>query len=992
MTTYAAAVISWLMVTLLINWTVVMPTLSCRISEFMCKSTGGCIQLDEFCDGKYDCPDRSDEPPSCTACNRTYYGEVGKSYRLSVKKIQKERPFLCHLSFTASGQEHGDFVELIFEEFRLGTLYLGECISGEMQILELGRPYVGGSWCGHGPTDGAAPAVYYSEAGTVTLTLRVPVSGLYTTVPFAFGLRFKFLNNRQASVRLGTAAEPKERGELVPGTHCSRNFYECYRGNRCSLQSPNYPGMYPRNVTCRYTVRQKVVPKCKHAMVSVTQGRDGSALTGPHGRWSSGGKQQGGQQTAGGGNRPVNGTAIIRVNDMCSENEDRLVFHDGPSEDDPVLLRYCGGPALPRVVASGPAMLVVFKSWVHNSPATFSWPPPVSRLRSFELDVRIAFVDSDSLDYAKGSACEFTVNASATPKSRRGVLVSPRHAVPPNSTCTYRFQGRPDDRVWMYFESYGHRSTGHFLTFKPCPTRLRIWDGAGTLLGDHCDTPRLCEHIAASSSSSSSAQPNGTRPKRPCTPDESYLSRSPSVILQVHTVLGTVLEPFGFRLHYEFVDSAVYDRETGGDECAVEHRRVREPLDLTEPRNVFLYGRGGAKSLDCVYRLHAEPGYRLQVVVRNASFGSRERPPLQPAAVVDAVTGKYACPPGDGGPRLAVSEVYWRTVRVERGCFGQNFTEAALGTAQVTFDASSDRVEIRFRVPGLSAADDFSNTYFNAHVRAIRWPACPRKQWVRGSGGEIELAHPPASRDDLHCRDVPWLLEARPGHSMFVQTWGRFLPVNASAAAAPACRTRNRMLLYAVRPDVRLVGNVCPAESRDDRRDALYVFSDEWTDFVPDDQQNPSFMVEFVARDPGTMAFKWLEVSKPSAKPARGGGGGTGSVSNSNRSAAFGSRASLGCAYGCPELEACISPTLWCDGHRNCPSGVDEADLECQTKWPSFKVLRSYGLPVVGVGLAGVAFGVLVCVYCRREPDYKHYDEPEPATENTTRSCSTIAS
>lgn len=46
------------------------------------------------------------------ACNRTYYGEVGNSYRLSVKKQQKERPFLCHLSFTASGQEHGDFIEV----------------------------------------------------------------------------------------------------------------------------------------------------------------------------------------------------------------------------------------------------------------------------------------------------------------------------------------------------------------------------------------------------------------------------------------------------------------------------------------------------------------------------------------------------------------------------------------------------------------------------------------------------------------------------------------------------------------------------------------------------------------------------------------------------------------------------------------------------------------------------------------------------------------
>lgn len=47
-----------------------------------------------------------------SACNKTYYGEVGNSYRLTVKKQHKESPFLCHLSFTAIGQEHGDFVQV----------------------------------------------------------------------------------------------------------------------------------------------------------------------------------------------------------------------------------------------------------------------------------------------------------------------------------------------------------------------------------------------------------------------------------------------------------------------------------------------------------------------------------------------------------------------------------------------------------------------------------------------------------------------------------------------------------------------------------------------------------------------------------------------------------------------------------------------------------------------------------------------------------------
>lgn len=70
MVTGTAAMLSWLAAALLIC--TVRLTLCCRISEFMCKSTGGCVRLDEYCDGKYDCPDRSDEPPSCTGTHNRY--------------------------------------------------------------------------------------------------------------------------------------------------------------------------------------------------------------------------------------------------------------------------------------------------------------------------------------------------------------------------------------------------------------------------------------------------------------------------------------------------------------------------------------------------------------------------------------------------------------------------------------------------------------------------------------------------------------------------------------------------------------------------------------------------------------------------------------------------------------------------------------------------------------------------------------------------------
>lgn len=72
------------------------------------------------------------------------------------------------------------------------------------------------------------------------------------------------------SCRFGSASKPLERGRVSPGTYCTRQFEECYR-KTCRLQSPNYPGMYPRNVTCYWSLRQKAVPTCKHAMVSVKQ-------------------------------------------------------------------------------------------------------------------------------------------------------------------------------------------------------------------------------------------------------------------------------------------------------------------------------------------------------------------------------------------------------------------------------------------------------------------------------------------------------------------------------------------------------------------------------------------------------------------------------------------------------------------------------------------------------------------------------------------------
>jgi hypothetical protein len=67
------------------------------------------------------------------------------------------------------------------------------------------------------------------------------------------------LNKQQRQQQLGKSLFASDikyyLGDLIPGTYCSRIFSDCNK-KPCRLQSPNYPGMYPRNLTCYYAVRQ----------------------------------------------------------------------------------------------------------------------------------------------------------------------------------------------------------------------------------------------------------------------------------------------------------------------------------------------------------------------------------------------------------------------------------------------------------------------------------------------------------------------------------------------------------------------------------------------------------------------------------------------------------------------------------------------------------------------------------------------------------------
>ncbi|XP_071445398.1 uncharacterized protein [Hetaerina americana] len=264
---------------------------------------------------------------------------------------------------------------------------------------------------------------------------------------------------------------------------------------------------------------------------------------------------------------------------------------------------------------------------------------------------------------------------------------------------------------------------------------------------------RLCAHASLR---------NSTRLTRPCdTKTESYVSSGSTLAISRLTRIATALSPASFRLRYEFVDTRLPgeameyvggdgSRETAAGGSGAKagtprrqqtgtapgergygssplfpgaflsgawtpkgekdsgpkgpgsgcHRllRLRSTAQLPSPKNVFLYGRGGAEALSCVYRIEARTGQRIRLTMHNATFGGSGRggledgPSIPTAPCVtgsDPHTGQPSClyappppvhplaqfqPPAPRLAELRIWEVPWDDTRLPFACFCSNLT------------------------------------------------------------------------------------------------------------------------------------------------------------------------------------------------------------------------------------------------------------------------------------------------------------------------------
>ncbi|GFY52933.1 uncharacterized protein TNIN_208581 [Trichonephila inaurata madagascariensis] len=98
---------------------------------------------------------------------------------------------------------------------------------------------------------------FFSQGSNVSVMAVVPSRASIPSTSFSLYLTYRFLKRRPSM----ESGQISFLGNPVPGTFCDREFLDCHTNRRCRIRTPNFPGFYPRNVTCHFYIRHPKAPE-----------------------------------------------------------------------------------------------------------------------------------------------------------------------------------------------------------------------------------------------------------------------------------------------------------------------------------------------------------------------------------------------------------------------------------------------------------------------------------------------------------------------------------------------------------------------------------------------------------------------------------------------------------------------------------------------------------------------------------------------------------
>ncbi|KFM67203.1 hypothetical protein X975_24765, partial [Stegodyphus mimosarum] len=656
-----------------------------------------------------------------------------------------------------------------------------------------------------------------------------------------------------------------------------------------------------------------------------------------------------------------------------------------------------------------------------------------------ELEVRVEFVDADGSEgefsFDRSSNCEIIVDGS---KTRSGVIRSPRHSVPRNTSCIARLIGTSSQRVWLYFVSYfvqDHETLGY--DHHPSSTEYQ----RSPLYEDACDISSLELFLNVQKNSSyykfhptKPPQLNYTYkfcekslplmctrasdyedyvPKRPCLPpSESYISESSEVLLKYTFSMRasdvvSSLSATSFILKYEFVDTSFSGKGSSFEIPSIIPcgRNFSSETDVSgiiqSPRNVFLYGRGGRDQLLCVYRFQMRP--RERIVLEVLHFQSTIN---NCSTFFDPLLRRFYCRFNSETisrqiPHRHAFLTFAETPSSSPVLFGCMCENAVQSISSIAFTSSSlehsSTVTMNFDVSGMTAFEDFEDFSFSVRYQVIRSNSSDRECSVlpdnldrnRTHGGELTFQASPVRNilgdHPLRCQ---WFLQSSSTDTyLYLQLHG--LPCDGRHEL----ENLNRVVLYTSGSDGLMYPKtvLCLPSSTDTTKsrsanDLFDFFSSSW-------HNNDSTTAQVLQRDDYRNSVAYHEKNQSITDKVivelmayRKGTltirwlevtRPTSKPINGEIKEDEGrTMKNVNCLFECPELSACINPELWCDGVVHCPhSGYDESSENCH-QTVTLYISVGFGCLVACIGIGLVAFFLF-----RRYSEKRHnHQQTHPAT------------
>lgn len=462
---------------------------------------------------------------------------------------------------------------------------------------------------------------------------------------------------------------------------------------------------------------------------------------------------------------------------------------------------------------------------LHSAPSNLLYE---SRL---ELEIRVEYHDKENTSgiftFNENTNCEIFIDST---RANSGVIRSPRHSVPKNTTCIARLRGTKSQRVWLYFVSYfvqDHDTIG--FDHHPSSTEYQH----NPLYDDTCDissldlyldvpenislhkleqlrlysannTLRFCEKTIPVMCTRAADYENFI-PRKPCMPSsESYLSVGSEVILKYSIFMQnsdvvSSLSATSFVIRYEFIDveqtTKLEKPETFESKACFMNISSNSSLtgSVFSPKNVFYFGRGGRETLACEYNFHLKPKERIAIEVLDFKSNVRTC-----STYFNPLLKRYSCrfngditsqnlAPYLSAPYrhsfLTFTE-YSSTTSTFVGCVCDS---SVIHQQRTVFTSSSfehpSRVSMTYHISGMTPFEDFTDYKFNVRYHILTPNSINNECRVvpdnleknRTHGGELTFQAFPTKNslkeNVLRCQ---WFLQSSsPDTYLYLQIQGR---------------------------------------------------------------------------------------------------------------------------------------------------------------------------------------------------------------------------